>query len=246
MMQTLLFVLSASAMLWLPIVLLSYLSTTYYRLLGRRTTICLGVIGVPIHELSHLLMCFVMGHKPVRLKLFSVASDGTFGSVEYRYTPSVMASLKNILISLAPIPGGITTFCLVTYLLRPDLLGAWYDVNHALYSQMEWQQQFSLFIKQVTEGDGAITVLWASLSFSILMFCAPSRADFSGCTRGVLMIIGFAIACMWALPEQTVRFLENASPFFGFSGAAMLSALLLISSMIAMLMSAKFLINRLR
>ena len=233
-------------MLWLPIVLLSYLSTTYYRLLGRRTTICLGVIGVPVHELSHFLMCVVMGHKPVRLTLFSVASDGTLGSVEYRYTPSVMASLKNILISLAPIPGGIAAFCLVTYLLRPDLLGAWYDVNHALYSQVEWQQQFSLFIKQVTEGDGAITLLWASLSFSILMFCAPSRADFSGCTWGVLMIIGFAIACMWALPEQTVRFLENASPFFGFSGAAMLSALLLISSMIAMLMSAKFLINRLR
>lgn len=246
MIQTLLFVLSASAMLWLPIVLLSYLSTTYYRLLGRRTTICLGVIGVPVHEISHLIMCLVLSHKVERVVFFSVASDGTLGRVEYRYSPSVMASLKNILISLAPIPGGIAAFCLVTYLLRPDLLGAWYDVNQALYSQMEWQQQFSLFIKQVTDGDGAITLLWASLSFSILMFCAPSRADFSGCTWGVLMIIGFAIACMWALPEQTVSLFEKASPFFRLSGAAMLSVLLLISSMIGMLMSAKFLINRLR
>ena len=61
----------------------------FIRLLGHsgyRATVASSVIGTPIHELGHAVMCLLFGHKIQKLVLWQPHhTDGAFGYVKHSY-----------------------------------------------------------------------------------------------------------------------------------------------------------------
>lgn len=109
--------------------LISLCNKRFYSNFGRYgRTVCYvtGIIGTPVHELSHALFCIIFGHKITDIKLFSVSSaDGTLGYVNHSYNRrNFYQCIGNFFIGVAP----IVVISLLLYglakLLLPDFTAA--------------------------------------------------------------------------------------------------------------------------
>lgn len=104
--------------------LIYLLNRLFYALVKNKTYVCYatGLIGTPIHELSHALMCLVFGHKITEIKLFQIDEEsGTLGYVNHSYNPKNWYQVAgNYFIGAAPIfMGTILIYFLIKWLL-PD------------------------------------------------------------------------------------------------------------------------------
>lgn len=233
-MWELLAILQATAIVWVPIWILSLLSMWYCRILGYRTTISLGIVGVPVHELSHLFFCILFNHKIIGLSLYKPCVDGSLGYVSHQYRVTWFAPFANLIIGLAPIAGGIGAFIGLTYWLRPDVISVFYALNGGVLSYKGVQEGLIGVLAQIVSQGGFFkTLLWLLTSFSLLLFCAPSKADFYGCRAGVLTLIVMLVAVIWAVPEQARLFLENIDPLLTFVGSLLISAVLVTALLFA-------------
>ncbi len=101
---------------------ISLLNRIFYRLTGggRGVTLATGVIGTPIHELSHAVMCLVFFHRIEEVKFFQVNDEnGVLGYVNHSYNKrNIYQVIGNYFIGVAPIMIG----ALILYLLFNALL----------------------------------------------------------------------------------------------------------------------------
>lgn len=89
---------------------------------GRTICYATGIIGTPIHELSHALMCILFGHKIVDINLYNIDLDsGVLGFVSHEYNPrNPYHILGNYFIGIAPILMNTAVIYLLFSLLLPD------------------------------------------------------------------------------------------------------------------------------
>lgn len=196
----------------LPLLILSQVHVFVVRLLGRRITLCLGVIGVPLHELSHLIAATLCGHKIDKVSLYSPRSDGSLGFVAHSFKRRWYTPLALLIIGLAPLAGGYLSFMAVTYLLRPDLFALLSQAasSGSIFSDVSWWS----FITQVFTGVSfAAAAAWCVTSISILLFCVPSRSDFHGCKSAVILLILLTVllSCFAASGVQILQIIEPIS-----------------------------------
>jgi len=80
-----------------------------------------SVIGTPVHELGHALMCPLFGHKIHKMKLWSLrAQNGVYGFVEHTYNKrNFWARLGNLFIGIGPIFSGLAVTVLFLWLSFP-------------------------------------------------------------------------------------------------------------------------------
>ena len=81
-----------------------------------------SVIGTPIHELGHAMMCLLFGHRITEIKLLLPPGhpSGTLGYVSHDYNPrNPWARLGNLFISLGPIFSGLGVMILMLFLCFP-------------------------------------------------------------------------------------------------------------------------------
>ncbi len=100
------------------------LSRAFSALYGHRASAVLdltAVVGTPIHELGHLLMCPLFGHKILRVKLWSPkAENGVYGFVEHSYNrKNPWAQLGNLFIGVGPILSGLGVVVLTLLICFP-------------------------------------------------------------------------------------------------------------------------------
>jgi hypothetical protein len=103
-------------------ILRNYSIRNFQRSLGSKSIMLTGVIGVPVHELSHAVAALVFRHNIMSIKLFQRPDAyGVMGYVEHSYNQnSIYQQVGNFFIGVAPILGGIGSMIALMYILIPE------------------------------------------------------------------------------------------------------------------------------
>ena len=100
------------------------LNVLFYRLIGNGRVACYasGLIGTPIHELSHALMCIIFRHRITDMRLYQMDDEtGTMGYVTHTYNPrSRYQKIGLFFIGVAPIIGGSLVIHFLMKWLLPE------------------------------------------------------------------------------------------------------------------------------
>ncbi len=170
---------------------------------GYKFILATGIIGTPIHELSHALMCLVFGHRITEIKLFQLHSDdGTLGYVNHSYNPkNIYHQIGNFFIGVAPIVVGSAFLFLFMLLLVPDTfnavmaqISAFGASSHNLLNLSSISDVLGLFVSilgSIFTLSSLGNVLWwifLVLAIMISSHMELSGADIKGSWSGVLVI----------------------------------------------------------
>ena len=181
---------------------LERLSNSYLvRTFGSRGVMVTAWIGTPIHEIGHLLQCFIWGHRVSRVRLLQLNHpSGKLGFVEHRYNPNSMyQQVGNFFIGLGPIFSGIGSLILGMYLLVPASFLAF---KTELQQRIKFERLDVTVLKTIGESVSVICknlftlenllnpLFWIFLviAFSISSHIALSTSDIRGSAKGLSMI----------------------------------------------------------
>ncbi|MFJ5760959.1 hypothetical protein ACIQAA_18000 [Neobacillus sp. NPDC093182] len=179
-------------------VLEKYSNKFLYKALGPRGVLATAWIGTPVHELGHLLQCFIWGHRVTKVKFLQLNNpNGILGYVEHQYNPSsIYQQIGNFFIGMGPIFSGIGALMLGMYVLVPKsyfTFSAYID-NHVSPGSDDLMVIVSATLaitKSLFTLENLLNPLfWLFLLFavSISSHIALSKADINGSSKGLLMI----------------------------------------------------------
>lgn len=203
---------------------------------GWKSVLWTGWLGTPIHELSHAVLCKVFRHRIDEMALFEPdLRSGRLGYVRHSWTTgNWFEEVGNFFIGLAPLVGGSVALAGILWLFFPDAVsnmisssGIGNDSSAAepasftsmLFASVQSLLQDLLSFKNLFS--------WKFWLFTYLVLCvgshmAPSRSDYDGASRGVLMVVLFAVACLLLVSLmgfETDRVVQSMlrlmSPIFG-------------------------------
>lgn len=104
--------------------IISLINRRFYGLFGssRAAIYATGLIGTPVHESAHAIMCILFMHKIKEIKFFQIDEEtGVLGYVNHSYNPkNKYAVLGNYFIGVAPILAGCAILSLSFYFLLPE------------------------------------------------------------------------------------------------------------------------------
>ena len=195
--------------------IISKLSTVFYRMFASKT-LCyvLGVIGTPIHEISHAIMCLIFGHKITDMKLFQVdENDDKLGYVVHSFNPkNPYHQIGNYFIGVAPILVGTVVICILMYFMMPN---AYIDVK-SLIDEIVAVGKGSLSFGVIFDSLKLIGVLFSHitegimwLAFVLITACISMHMSLSGADiKGSLKAIPL-IAIVLAIANFAVSLISN-------------------------------------
>jgi hypothetical protein len=182
-------------------VLERYSNTFLVRAFGPRGVLATAWIGTPIHEIGHLLQCFIWGHRVTKIKLLQLNSpDGVLGYVAHQYNPNSMyQQAGNFFIGLGPIFSGIGSLIFGMYLFVPQ---SFTTFTNYINQQVSLEK---LDVNILKTAGGALLAISKSLftienlinplfwifliiAISISSHIALSKSDIQGAAKGLLMI----------------------------------------------------------
>lgn len=171
--------------------LISLINRYFYRLVRYNRAVCLGtgLLGTPIHELSHAAMCVVFGHKITKMRLFQPDDEnGVLGFVEHSYNPKKLWHvIGNYFIGVAPIVCGSAFILLLTSWLLPhsfddmiDSIEAFARFKGDVFSS-EWFEAFGeVFFGVILAIVTASFAEWEIWVFLIFAMCIALHMNLSG------------------------------------------------------------------
>ena len=160
----------------------------YQRKLGKKAIYITGIVGVPIHELSHLIIALLFGHKIKEVKFFQVNDENrTLGYVNHSYNPrNIYHQIGNFFIGVAPIICGSLLIILLLKIFVPVSLE---NTNELLSTDGILEFLKSIF--SFNNFRRPEFYLFLYLVFNICSHISLSPADIKGASIGVIFI--FAI-----------------------------------------------------
>lgn len=171
-----------------------------------------GVLGTPIHELGHVLACWIFGLKITQIRLYSPdAATGRLGYVAFSYRPSSTVHAVGLVVQgVAPI---FMAFLLFEFLFPFNpTVAPWSDCGF----------DGSVFLEGVAGAwtlaygnlcAGGMGPVWSMSALIIAMHCIPSWADIRLALRGgvALLVIALAASLLFKVDfsSQLPTFLRN-------------------------------------
>jgi len=168
-----------------------------------------GWIGVPIHEMSHLVMARIFRHHVSELHLFSPdPRTGMLGYVNHTWKPeSRYQRAGNFFIGIAPVLGGTAVLILLTRLILPPgsaldessrilagfLASPGTSTGLALARHLALELPASLFSPPMLASWRLWLVLYLVMAVGLHM--SPSREDLGGTWKG-FAYIGGGLLCI--------------------------------------------------
>ncbi|MEZ8946379.1 hypothetical protein AB4510_06245 [Vibrio sp. 10N.222.54.B12] len=134
--------LTIAAAIWV----LKYLMERFQK--SRVLVFITGIVGVPLHELGHYLMCKLVGFKVTEVKLFQMPTQDNpvLGYVNYEYPMTISGSIRKVIVSIGPIFTGIVAL----YFLSPQVTPYLFNNNTIdltlFMNKAGWQQWFLIWV----------------------------------------------------------------------------------------------------
>lgn len=168
---------------------------------GHKGLMLTAWLGTPVHELGHLLMCFLWGHRVTRVKLLQLNSpDGVLGYVEHAYNRnSIYQRAGNFFIGLGPLFSGIASLLFGMYFLVPhSFQGFQAEIQqHLVLRQLNLNMLAILGEAALAIGKNFFTIenvrqpafwLFLFIAVSISSHMALSREDIRNSANGLATI----------------------------------------------------------
>lgn len=181
-----------------------------YRAIGLKGVVLwTGWLGTPIHELSHLVMCFLFRVEVTKFSLYEPdPQNGTLGFVRYRVPELKPSQLHKVIgtfvMGVAPLFGGALFLLALLHLLTPNAApvlaeGARFANLVEAAPPDAVVRGFAGLVKTVYAtifADGAAS--WRPWLFLYAAMCvgahlAPSRPDLTGGLVGLLVLLGVGL-----------------------------------------------------
>jgi hypothetical protein len=173
---------------------------------SRKGILVTAWIGTPIHELGHLLMCYLFRHKISGFKLFDrKAKDGVLGYVNHNWnSKSLYQNIGNFFIGMGPIFSGTAALILGMHLLLPDSFAR--VVDYLALEPAQPNQYISTMVtifaltaslfKSIFSPENLISLnfwIYFVLAIGISSHIALSKEDLKGVGRGLITIFTFIL-----------------------------------------------------
>jgi hypothetical protein len=169
------------------------------RVFGRKGILVTAWIGTPIHELGHLLMCYVFRHRITEFKLFDLkAKDGVLGYVNHSWNPkSLYQNIGNFFVGMGPIFSGSAALIFGMYLLLPDSFARVADYLALEPAQMDKYMLTKIFALTASLFDSIFSPenltslnfwIYFALAIGISSHIALSKEDLKEAGRGLITI----------------------------------------------------------
>ncbi len=226
-------------------------SVLRYKALGMKSIYLTAFIGVPVHEIGHLIMAKIFCHKITKIRLFQFSKKGTLGKIDSSYSQkNPYQRLGLFFIALGPIFSGIGAIILFMYLLLPGLYTKFMEHLHGFeeVGVRAFSDSFVFLLEIIFSSDNL-----GSLSFWIFIFLAVSvsshmalsRADMKGAFQGLVFIyllffLFNIVLFLFGLDSQS--FLNKVSQYN--LSLILFSFLAIIFSSLSFLLSAFFYLSK--
>lgn len=163
---------------------------------SRRVFDATALIGTPVHELGHALMCLLFGHRIQAIQLWSPgASDGVYGYVEHSYNrKNPWAMLGNLFIAVGPIFSGLGVIVLMLWLCFP----------------VQWAEYLAVS-RTVVQAESLHDAAWGILSL-IASIPRAFVADWFKSLLGLLIILSVSLHVSLSL--QDVKSAASGFPIY--------------------------------
>lgn len=184
--------------------------TLFERMLGRGAgrvvVMATSIVGTPVHETGHALMCLLFGHKIRKISLWQpLSDDGNLGYVTHAYNPkNPFHVLGNLFIGVGPVFSGLAVVTLTLALCFPDTLMTYATTARTLAAGGEggfpllWEGM-RMLPHMVTEATATGTPpLWVRLIgvlviLSVSLHMELSPADIKGALTAVPLYLLLAL-----------------------------------------------------
>ena len=156
-----------------------------------------SIIGTPIHEMGHAMMCPLFGHKIEKMCLWSPrAENGVYGYVNHSYNrKNIWAKFGNLFIGMGPIFSGMLVMVLMLWLCFPN---QWNDYL-ASTAGMTWS-------------NGAFGEITKSIFSLFLNLPDAFRTDALRAVLGLIVILPISLHI--SLSPQDIKGSLGAIPFY--------------------------------
>ena len=233
--------------------LISLLNRWFYKLVNHNRGVCLatGLLGTPVHELSHAAMCVVFGHKIEEIKLYQIDDEnGVLGYVRHSYNQrNFWAKLGNYFIGVAPMIGGSLVILLTLGWLLPDAYGA---IVSSLEGFAEVEQNlsgdwfvayFSVFTDMMDAILGEISVGFTFWAFLLIAVCIALHVNLSGADIKnalpsipvlIILLLALNFGLGFTLPDVYEQFLWTMNYAGGYLFGVLLLSVVLSLAYVAL------------
>ena len=172
---------------------------------GYKAVLVSSIVGTPIHELGHAIMCLIFGHRIQRMVLWQPQTDdGQLGYVQHSYNPSnLYHKLGNLFIGTGPIFSGMAVLCLLLYFAFPGTWNAYTATVLPLVARnAPLTQMLSAGLQIIPNmigefGSSSVAIWWQILAvlgmLSVSLHINLSPADIKGSLSAVLPYLGIAL-----------------------------------------------------
>lgn len=197
---------------------------------GWNAVLWTGWLGTPIHELSHVLACYLFRHRVDEVVFFEPDREsGRLGYVRHSYRhDNWFQRLGNVFIGIAPLVGGSIVLTLLLWLFYPQAIEAGYQASVRPETLEDIFQQVGTMTAAIG-GELFQANHWVTFRFWLFLYLvlcvgshmAPSGSDYQGATRGaviaVISLFGVTLllaAAGFPLNQAFSTFLIATGPLF--------------------------------
>ena len=206
------------AVLVLPIALFAlvihglehFMQSRLARRFGWRSVLWTAWLGTPIHEFSHVVMCWIFRHRIEEVRLFDPdVNAGRLGFVRHSFhRGNWFEEFGNVWIGTAPLLGGSLFLIGLSLLFYPSAVTTAIESAMGLTVESPWTLVSQLGTSAGTSLLNIVTLenlvtarFWCYVYLVLCVGChmAPSWSDYQGAARGALVCCGLAILVTLAI-----------------------------------------------